>query len=202
MKTIRIAAGALACAIAFAAFCDRADAQPRWNLKVEAGKPGVVTVFDVLGAGTTYWYFPFSVTNKSGADQEVLLTAKALTDTNKTYFAGRYPVALRKVQRILGRKARGMSELRGTIKNDESWHAVALFRSVDPSMDRITFRLRGLEDPIVRIKGVSYLEVRSYDFRYRQSGDEYFPWEDPIEYLGRGWNVVKQRTRVPRKAVK
>jgi len=176
-----------------------ADAQPRWQLKVRTGDPGVVAVFTVLNEGTNYWYFPFTVTNTTKETLNVLITAKAITDTKKTYLSGFYPEALKKVQRILGRKVRGMREMQGALKPGESWTGVALFKSVDPNMDRIIFRLRGIEDVVVRIKGVSFVEVRALDFTYQQLGDEYYPWEDPIEYIGKKWRVLKQRTRVPRR---
>ncbi|MBN2491723.1 MAG: hypothetical protein JXQ29_12825 [Planctomycetes bacterium] len=173
-------------------------AQPRWQLKVTPGEPGVVAVFDVLNQGTNYWYFPFSVTNPGPEARQVILTVKALTDTRRTYLSGFYPEAKQRVERVLGRKFRGMSELRGEINPGETWEGVALFRSVDPVMDAITFQVRGIEDPVVRIKGVSYYEVRALEFTYKQLGDEYFPWEDPIEYVGRKWTVLEQRTRVKR----
>lgn len=176
-----------------------ADAQPRWQLKVTPGDPGVVAVFNILNEGTNYWYFPFTVTNKTKEPLNVLLTAKALTDTKKTYLNGFYPEALKKVQRILGRKVRGLQAMRGVIKPGESWTGVALFKSVDPNMDRIIFRLRGTEDVVVRVKGVSFVEVRALEFTYQQLGDEYYPWEDPIEFIGKKWRVLKQRTRVPRR---
>ena len=176
-----------------------ADAQPRWQLNVKAGTPGVVAVFDVLNQGKNYWYFPFTVKNTSDKEQKVLITTRALTDTRKTYTSGFYPDALKKVKRILGRNVRGMNEMHGTLKAGASWYGVAIFKAVDPNMDFITFRVQGVEDVVVRIKGVSYVEVRALDFTYRQLGDEYFPWEDPIDFLGKRWKVLKQRTRVVRR---
>lgn len=178
-----------------------ADAQPRWKLTVKPGEPGVVTTFDPLNKATSYWYFPFSVTNKTGAEQFVFLGLKAMTDTKKTYIAGVYPDAEKRVERIVGRKLRSGRELLGKIANGETWHGVAIFRNVDTSMDKITFRMRGVEDTVVRVRGVSYFEVRALDFTYHQGGDEYYPWEDPIQYLGRRWTVLKQRSRVPRRPV-
>jgi len=176
-----------------------ATAQPRWVLKVKPGDPGVVAVFDVLNQGKDFWFFPFTVTNKTGKDQKVLITVNAMTDTKKTYLSGYYPDAFKKVQRILGRKIRGMREMRGVIKPGESWTGVALFKSVDPNMDRITFQIRGVEDVIIRIKGVSFVEERALEFNYRQLGDEYFPWEEPIEFIGKRWKILKQRTKVKRR---
>ncbi len=178
-----------------------ADAQPRWQLKVTPGEPGVVTTFDALNNPTSYWYFPFSVTNKTGADRNVVLGVKALTNTKKTYIAGNYPDAEQRIERLLRRKLRSGAELRKKIPNGATWHCVAIFRNVDTSMDKITFRLRGIEDVIVRVRGVSYFEVRALDFKYHQGGDEYYPWEDPIQFLGRRWSVLKQRSRVVRRPV-
>lgn len=179
-------------------FASAAPAQPRWQLKVEPGDPGVVAVFDVLHQGTSYWYFPISVTNPGAEPLQVTISVKAITDTGRSYLGGFYPEARQRVERLLGRKLRDMAELRGEIGAGETWHAVALFKGVDPVMDAITFQVRGIEDTVLRIKGVSYFEVRALEFRYRQLGDEYFPWEDPIEFLGKQWTVLQQRTRVAR----
>ena len=176
-----------------------ADAQPRWQLKVKPMEPGVVALFDVLNQGTNYWYFPFEVKNTTDKPLDVLLTVKAFTDTNKSYVNGFYPEALKKVQRVVGVRLRSMRDMRGTIKAGETWTGVAIFKRVDPVMDRITFRILGLEDVLVTIKGVTYVEIRGLDVTYKQIGDEYFPWEDPIEYVSKKWKVLKQRTRVPRR---
>ena len=176
-----------------------ADAQPRWQLKVKPMEPGVVALFDVLNQGVNYWYFPFTVKNTTDKPLNVLLTVKAFTDTNKTYVNGYYPEALQKVQRVVGLRLRDMRDMRGVIKPGESWTGVAIFKRVDPVMDRITFRILGLEDVLVTIKGVTYVEIRGLDVTYKQIGDEYFPWEDPIEYVSKKWKVLKQRTRVPRR---
>ncbi len=199
-QRILIAALPALIAIVFAsATLSTVDAQPRWQLNVKAGTPGVVAVFDVLNHGKNYWYFPFTVKNTSDKEQKVLITVQALTDTRKTYTCGYYPDAMKKVKRILGRNVRGMKDMQGTIKPGASWNGVAIFKSMDPNMDFITFRIQGIEDVVVRIKGVSYVEVRALDFKYRQLGDEYFPWEDPIDFLGMRWKVLKQRTRVVRR---
>ena len=175
-----------------------ADAQPRWQLKVDVGEPGVVAVFDVLNHGTNYWYYPITVTNKTEKPIDTMISVKAFTDTKKTYLSGYYPEALTKVQRLLGKKVEGAWKMRGVLKPGESWTAVALFKSVDTSMDRITFQIQGIEDVIECIKGICYVEIRALQFCYKQLGDEYFPWEDPIEFVNRKWKVLKQRTRVPR----
>jgi hypothetical protein len=175
------------------------EAQPRWQLKVTPGDPGVVAVFDVLNQGTNYWYFPFSVSNPGPEPLKVMISVKAITDTGRSYLNGFYPEARKRVERTLGRKLRGMPEMRGEIKPGETWDGVALFRGVDPVMDAITFQIHGIEDVVVRVKGVSYVEIRALEFHYKQLGDEYFPWEDPIEFVGKKWKVLKQRTRVARR---
>lgn len=194
-----MARGVRLAAVLVAAATASGGAQPRWQLKVQAHPPGVVTLFDVLGRAEVYWYFPFTLTNRTGRELDVFVTARALTDTKRTYTAGYYPEAKRRLERILGRRLRGLWEVRGKMPARASWEVVALFRDMDPNMDRVAVRLRGLEDPVLRIKGVSYLEVRALEFLFEQLGDEYYPWEDPVRFLGRRWVVLKQRSRIPRR---
>jgi hypothetical protein len=178
----------------------------RWEMDVTTGKPQVLLVKDSSGPGVPFLYFTFKVTNNTGKDRELNLSIIARSDTEKVIDGVRQRIqsragfdarALKAITRREKRKLLSMVKMLGTIKAGESKEGVAIFRDLDPEMDRVEFRIHGLIDPIEVIAGKRYFEEKVLVLHYKRPGDEFGHAEDPLIYVKKEWVVEGKRRLLP-----
>jgi hypothetical protein len=92
-----------------------------------------------------------------------------------------------------------------TIQPGETLDCVAIFKALDPELDRLTVTVRGLTNSciLVESKGQDYVAPKAAPNRrviteavlelyYKRPGDEFAHDTDPLVYVGRKWTDVKR----------
>jgi hypothetical protein len=84
-----------------------------------------------------------------------------------------------------------------TIQPGETLRCVALFQKIDPEMDRLTIKVRGLTSSSLLTHDAYVIPDSQPNRRivneavllldYRRPGDEFAHGQDPIEFIGRHW---------------
>ena len=175
----------------------------RWQMGFVNGQPRVVIVQNALDHGVPFMYFTFTVKNDTGKDRNLRISILARSDTQKridgelvqvTARADFDPHAMKLIKaKEKNKKLLAMADVQGTIAAGESKQAVAIFRSPDPEMDRVEFRVEGLIDPIDVVGGKRYFEKKVLVMHYKRPGDEFGAAEDPIVFVKKEWVVEGER---------
>jgi hypothetical protein len=181
-------------------------AYDRWEMDIVTGKPQVVLVKETEGPGIPFLYFTFKITNNTGKDRDLNLSIICRSDTEKVIDGVRQRLqsnagfdarAMKAIQRREKRKLLSMVGMMGTIKAGETKEGVAIFRDLDPEMDRCEFRIHGLVDPIEVIGGKRYFEEKVLVLHYKRPGDEFGHVVDPLIFVKKEWVVEGERRELP-----
>lgn len=197
---------------------------PQWTLEWKNEKPRRVTVKIDEGAPETFWWFPYTITNKDKAPHDFAVHIEAESDKGRN-LAKYYDVAVPEVVQAI-RKALAMKEgdplytqaeltsipqggantqpalaappgggsgkiALPVINPGDTFRCAAMFRAMDPEMDFLTIRVRGLSSDI-EVEAVEQpfrrkMRERILELKYESPGDEFMTAVRPITFVSQKW---------------
>ncbi|MGQ9591713.1 MAG: hypothetical protein ACUVYA_15625 [Planctomycetota bacterium] len=167
-----------------------------------------------------YWYFVYTLHNSSSTDRDVFVNVSAVSDGKRTYADSYLPHIEKGIERRekgpLWGKTDEFELLSKRDPKDPKYHyvtlpakgtrnCVAVFSPIDPNASKITIRVTGLSNEILRLKkedGAEELQDRVLEIRYVRPGDEYAVGLDTFKFVGKEWTKRKMPLSVPEGASK
>jgi len=187
------------------------------RLHFEFGKPKAVTIYpgqdvDLLPSGEprsgrTYWYLPYTLTNRSGLGASFFVTVRGSSDKGKKYSDLALPWVERKIERMEQKRlwskvdllANGQSiDAYSEFKPGAKKACVAIFNPIDPEADKITIDVHGLIDDFEVEElagGALKITERVLRLSFERPGDEFFTSMDSFKFKSKAW--VKISREIP-----
>jgi hypothetical protein len=193
---------AAALVLATVALTASAEAQGRrnWELTASNGKLGRIAVPSPLGERKAYWYFAFTLENKTGAERPLALFVRGSSDEESPFHEGFYPAAAELVEARLGGDRLTLGERPRTIADGQKLEMLAILGPVDPEADLVMVDVAGLAEPVIREKGKEYHDPRALRFHFKRAGDEFYTSFDLLETGSTEWVRLSDRRQLPNAA--
>ncbi len=209
MKRFALPAAACLAAIAVAAQFAGAYPEPSkypvsWELKFDYHHPRRIVV-EVPGSPVpkAYWYFTYTVTNKTDKEQDFLPVFTLVTRDGKAIRSDRGvpKVAFDRIKARTGNKLlESPIEVAGTILvgEDQAKDGVAIWEEPEPEMGTFSIFVGGLSgenvqltdsagQPVADKDGKPVILFKTLQLDYTISGDEVYPGIDPIRKTHQNW---------------
>lgn len=168
---------------------EAAARQPFWVIDFEHAHPKRTYVEDPVKGPIYYWYMTYKVINRSEKARWIAMDAHLATDTGETYRDAPHPIVQKQIQKEDRRSYLNCVQVVGLLKPGTQKHGIAVFKSVDPKADRLTFTFGGLTGRKV-VKSDRRTETYQRMIRvveYSIPGDEYHIDESPLTLLVDKW---------------
>lgn len=199
---------------------DDSTSKKVWLLELKPGRARRVLVGREPN-GQRYWYLPFTLTNKESTAHSFFLEIWSESDKGRQFRSIDESVVVAKARKRLGldpgqrlwsqpdfTTAHAEQPLPPTFPTElrlprigggETVQCIAVFHGPDAEMDKMVVKVRGLTND-VEVKRTDnaherVLRQRVLVLHYRRPGDEFYAQEDPIEFLGRTWEVLEERVK-------
>lgn len=179
-----------------------AEAQGRrnWELTVSNAKLGRIAVPSPLGEKTSYWFFAFTIENKSGAERPLGIFVRGADDEDKAFHEGFWPDAEKLAEERLGGERLTMSERPKTIADGAKVECLAILGPVNKEADVVAVDISGLAETVLREKGKEFHLPRVKRFSFRRAGDEFYTSFDLVEAGSSEWVELSDRRQLPNAA--
>lgn len=202
LKVMPFAAALCLATIALATATSTAEAQGRrnWELTVSNAKLGRVAVASPFGDKTSYWFFTFTVENKTGAERPLAVFVRGADDEENGIHEGFYPEAEKLAEVRLGGDRLTMSERPKTIADGAKVECLAILGPVNREADLVAVDISGLAETVQREKGKEFHHPRVKRFRFHRPGDEFYTSFDLVEAGSTEWVELSDRRQLPNAA--
>ncbi len=138
----------------------------RWSLTMKHSPLRIVMVDDGSGRQSSYHYMLITVENKTALPRPWNPHVVGRTDTNRTYVAGGYKLAVEEIRRKEGlttllpveESAASLADPKGKIAAGGTLTTVAVFGPVDALYDFFTIEIQGLVQPATTLRVLKYGE--------------------------------------------
>lgn len=176
-----------------AAFPEPAVVSPSWNLDFQAQAPRPTAYTDIDGNTSWYWYLPYKVTNRTGADQLFIPEVIIYTDTGQILRAGQnvpsglYPIIERHLNNPL---LESPIEVVGKILQGDDYarESVAIWPAFEGDVDQFIVFFGGLSGETQTVHnpltGEPVLVRRTRMLTYRTPGNYPTPQNQPVIFEG------------------